>query len=290
MVKFFYNILVHSKKLFGVGFNLVQGSSDCKRDELKSSISKEQQIQLQRSRQIRQQQQRQGAISVQSSSLKNGPTSAFEIAFGTSKLPPVTDYAEMNKLAYQYYKQSFDQETYSNKDEQQEQTELEPLRAEQQQHSPAVSNVQKSSAPCTSHASVKRLQANSHMDDFFGDDFFYDLPDVDSGLLGDTLSPSLYNVPGLTTDANQAGLGMEPGGGSARSNITGTLLSSSFDTNTFVGNAYNSLNEIDFTNVDLNSQFDGATSMENSGSGINDQPTDDNHLSGLSNLHLQFTD
>ncbi|KAF6007437.1 hypothetical protein HII12_004599 [Brettanomyces bruxellensis] len=296
MVKFFYNILVHSKKLFGVDFNLVKDASGNNADERRNLISRDHQIQLQKSHELQQLQQSQDSPNVHPTVLKNGPTSAFEIAFGTSKLPPVTDYADTNVIPCRHYKQTFHRDMHLSNDKQQQpkisvQHSESQMRGEIQPHNSVGSDIQDPSSQNITHGLANGLQANPQMDDFFGDDFFYDFPDGDSGLLGDAFDTISYNgAPKLTIDNNSPSLGLYPAEASTRTNISGPLLSSTSGANMFVGNAYNSLNEIDFTNVDLNSQLDEVTSRENSNSGINDQFTDDNHLSGLSNLHLQFTD
>ncbi|KAG7692532.1 hypothetical protein KL930_004484 [Ogataea haglerorum] len=169
MVKFFHNILANSTKLFNLNFKTL-GESEQNKDEITLQTPRvSQPLQLHQTPRP----------------IKREPTNAFEIAFGTSKLPPVTDFTGANDPAAQ----------------------------------PAPEQVE----PNVNAAS---------MPDMFDDMFFTELSDINGMMATDTIPNPMMDVQQMGSPGHPMGSGV-PGPG-----------------------FHNSLNEIDFTNVDLTSQFD----------------------------------
>ncbi|ODV87652.1 hypothetical protein CANARDRAFT_184070, partial [[Candida] arabinofermentans NRRL YB-2248] len=200
LVKFFYNILTNSSKLFNINFKAMNLPSPMNSQPLN----------------LHQQQLPQSQLSQFPSGIKREPTNAFEIAFGTSKLPPVTDYTS----------------TLYNND----------LLYSQQQDEQQVD-----------------ITIGGQLADIFDDNFFSDISDFNNGDLNGISLQSQYNQQQQNMHPNHHQI--------AQNNING-----------FMGVNYNTLNEIDFTNVDLGSSFDnnGSSSGFNSGN------------SGLGGLNLGF--
>lgn len=232
MVKFFYGVLVDGK--------FSKPTRRIKRDPVQSWP----QAQAQQTQAARASQAAQAAQAAQTSQpapasqpaqsqMQPAPAaSAFEIAFGTSKLPPVTDYADINNAVCEYYQQLPPDSA---------QVPAQP--AQQVSAQVPVPSVPVPSVAATSAAVVH--PASAQMNDVLGDSFFSGLPAVGNDQPADIVdgmpfSPALNNEPVFE----------------AKEWADTDTMNWALETNGFAGSAYNSLNEIDFTNVDLTSQFD----------------------------------
>ncbi|VEU20221.1 DEKNAAC100950 [Brettanomyces naardenensis] len=219
MARFFYNILANSKKLFSE----------------KPEASSLSQVRPIRPKRVR-------------SNLVPSQPDAFEIAFGTSKLPPVTDYTELSNGTYELYERDV-AGTFKQ---------------------PGMTNIQLQQMPTNPIPPAANSLFN---DDFFSDNFFSDLNEMSMGLSNDALDGLPYIPDG--------GLGNNDSSPGNVLNARNAMLGG----NGFVGSAYNSLNEIDYTNVDLNAQLDDSNSNTNSNGG----GFPEGHL-GLGGLNLRFSD
>ncbi|KAH3661846.1 hypothetical protein OGAPHI_006024 [Ogataea philodendri] len=190
MVKFFHNILTNSNKLFNFNFKNLE-TDQTKTDVVLETPRQSQPLQLHQP----------------PSQIKREPTNAFEIAFGTSKLPPVTDFTGVPDAV-----------------DMNGGTPIEP---------------QMNVAP---------------MPDMFDDSFLTELSDFNGPLPND-------NVNNLAMMDAQPMMMMENGAGHG-------FAQPGF---------HNSLNEIDFTNVDLSSPFDNYPMNYENG-----------YQNGLGNLNFHF--
>ncbi|QPG74448.1 hypothetical protein FOA43_001777 [Brettanomyces nanus] len=317
MVKFFYSILTNSKKLFSMDFK--QMNAGIKEEPQEdpsipptSFIGGRRVVPLRPKQPLvyleQQQQKQQPRLQKQPQQIHqlplSGPASAFEIAFGTSKLPPVTDYTDLNNAAYEYYQQdaihaatspmapgSFRSQPFAL-----------PSRGPPQQISfvsqKGLGNMREVKGGMIGN------QYAGQIDDFLDENFFTDLTELNMGSLANDSMDGMACPPGMLSsalsgemgvvgsesstinmrngefaidggaggaggDVGGVGGGMSPGlGPEIGAGIIVSAQNAMFGGNGFVGSAYNSLNEIDFTNVDLSSQF-GDNNSNYSQAGIN---------------------
>ncbi|GMG21768.1 unnamed protein product [Ambrosiozyma monospora] len=315
LVRFFYNILTNSSKLFSLNFKTMNvGIKDENQNgAILDSTPPPQQLQQQSQSQSQsqtantnmlsrntpdqggnaqlrsfagsplQQQFTQPQQQDQETHVKKEPINAFEIAFGTSRLPPVTDFTTNGDLLSPHLQ-----------------------HAEQV----GMNLYSELSGPSTSTSTGARQMMGSTgaagdgatLNDIFDDHFFNDLTELNmSNTPTDSLSglpqygsnlQTAVGGPGSNSNPHQQANGNSSNGaaysgfndmmGVNGNSVTGV----GFDVgvggsglNGFNGGVFNSLNEIDFTNVDLGNTPDSV------GNGGVDQHHGQHGLGGL-NFHF----
>lgn len=134
LVKFFHNILTNSQKLFKLNFKKMnvsdtgKATSELKSDTLPSKVHKNEETNH--------------SNNCDGSTTSNNGKSAFEIAFGTSKLPPVTDFTHDDRREINFNPLISNSDILFNQQQQQQQQRHNHYNLQQghQQHQPLTNN------------------------------------------------------------------------------------------------------------------------------------------------------